>query len=999
MNVHHRSTGRQPYRTFSGGLIDRGRTLRFKFDGSSYVAHPGDTIASALLANGVRLCGRSFKYHRPRGVLTAGSEEPNALCELRTGARREANTRMTVAEVYDGLEAHSQNRWPSLNFDVMAINSLFSPLFVAGFYYKTFMWPARFWEKVYEPAIRRAAGLGRAAEASDPDSYEKATLFCDVLVIGGGPAGLMAAWTAGQSGARVILADEQAALGGRIIDDGRTIGDAPAQDFVDELRRELTAMPEVKILTRTTVFGVYDGGTYGAIQRVCDHVATPPAGAPRQRQLRVVAKRAVLAAGAIERPIPFADNDRPGVMLAGAVRSYIHRYGVVPGRRAIVFINGDDAASTATALDRAGANIAAIVDSRHGSTPRVRAIAETCRAPLFDGAVITAAHGAKGVTAAAIRTAKGKAATIHGDLIAVSGGWSPSIQLATHLGGKPAWDARISAFTAVAPTGMSIAGAASGAMTLADALTAGANAGAAAAVAAGYRAEAPEIPTVDAEDDVVAPLWRVPDAPGKAFVDFQNDVTTSDIELAAREGFRAVEHLKRYTTLGMATDQGKTANVNALAIMAEITGRTIPETGVTTARPPFTPVAIGAFAGHHRGRHFKPTRLPPSYGWAKEQGGQFVETGLWLRPSHFPMPGERDWLQTVVREATTARSAVGVCDVSTLGKIDVQGVDALELLERLYMNNLATLPVGKARYGVMLREDGVVFDDGTVARLGEDHYFVTTTTANAARVLQHMELCHQWHWPHLDVRMISATDQWAQYAVAGPKSRELLQAIVDRAFDISDAAFPYMAAGEITVCGGVKARLFRLSFSGERAYEIAVPARFGDALWRALMQAGAPLGVTAYGSETLGVMRIEKGHVSGAELNGTTTARDLGLGGMASKKKDYVGRVLAERQGMADPNRPSLVGVMPVDRGRRLRAGAHFLARDATPTAANDEGYVTSAAFSPTLGRWIGLGLLARGPQRHGEIVRAADPLRGDDIEVEVTSPVFFDSTGERLRG
>ncbi|MFN0217199.1 MAG: sarcosine oxidase subunit alpha family protein [Hyphomicrobium sp.] len=1000
MSARDRSRGRQPYRTSSGGVIDRNRTLRFTFDGATYVGHPGDTIASALLANGVRLCGRSFKYHRPRGVLTAGSEEPNALCELRTGARREANTRMTVAELYDGLTAVSQNRWPSLNFDLMSVNSLLSPIFVAGFYYKTFMWPASFWEKYYEPLIRRAAGLGRAAATSDPDTYEKVTAFCDVLVIGAGPAGLMAASQAAKAGARVILAEENAGLGGRLIDDGRKVGAAPGAQYVDALRRELAANPDVRILTRTCVFGVYDGGTYGAIERVNDHRATPPAGAPRQRLWRIAAKRAVLAAGAIERPIAFAGNDRPGVMLAGAVRSYIHRFGVVPGRRAIVFVNGDDAASTALSLDRAGANIAAIVDSRPGSTPTVRAIAESCRAPLFAGAMITEAIGAKGVTAASIRTADGRTATMHGDLIAVSGGWNPTIQLTTHLGGTPKWDVRIAAFTAGAlPHGMAVVGAASGAMTLADALSSGAAAGAQAAQSLGLHVGTPTISSVEPEDDTSTPLWRVPDVNGKAFVDFQNDVTTSDIELAAREGFRAVEHLKRYTTIGMATDQGKTANVNALAIMAEITGRSIPETGVTKARPPFTPVAIGAFAGHHRGRDFKPTRLPPSYAWAKEQGAQFVETGLWLRPGHFPMPGERDWLQTVIRETTAVRSAVGVCDVSTLGKIDVQGADALEFLEHIYMNNLATLSVGKARYGVMLREDGVVFDDGTVARFDESHFFVTTTTANAARVLQHMEFCHQWHWPHLDVRMASATDHWAQYAVAGPKSRDLLRLIVDDAFDISDAAIPYMAAAEITICGGVKARLYRLSFSGERAFEIGIPARYGDALWRQLMSVGAPLGVTAYGSETLGVMRVEKGHVSGPELNGTTTARDLGLAGMASKKKDYVGRVLALRPGMVDPDRPALVGVTPVEGNRRLRAGAHFIARGADATAPNDEGYVTSAVFSATLGRWIGLGLLKRGPERHGEFIRMVDLLRGEDFEVEVTSPVFFDPMGERLRG
>ena len=486
---------------------------------------------------------------------------------------------------------------------------------------------------------------------------------------------------------------------------------------------------------------------------------------------------------------------------------------------------------------------------------------------------------------------------------------------------------------------------------------------------------------------------------GKAFVDQQNDVAASDIELSEREGFRSVEHLKRYTTLGMATDQGKTANVNALAIMAELTRKSIPETGMTLARPPYTPVALGAFAGHHRGKDFKPTRLPPSYAWSKEQGGKFVETGLWLRPSYFPRPGENDWLEIVTREVNTVRSAVGICDVSTLGKIDVQGADAGAFLDKVYMNGMKTLAIGNARYGGMLREDGIFMDDGTVARFGENHYFITTTTANAVKVFQHMQYCHQWLWPELDVQMISATEQWAQYAVAGPKSRDLLRKIVDPAFDISDAGFPYMKVGEVTVCGGIKARLFRLSFSGERAYEIGVPARFGDALLRRLMEAGQEFGVCAYGSEALGVMRIEKGHISGPELNGTTTPRDLGLGGMVSTKKDFIGRVLGTREGLVDPNRPSLAGFRPVNRSERLRSGAHFIAQNAEAKPSTDEGHMTSTAYSPTLGHWVGLGLLKRGPERLGEILRAYDPVRGGDTLVEVISPCFVDPEGAKVRG
>lgn len=990
----------QPQRLSTGGLVDRSRTIEFTFDGRTYKGHPGDTVASALLANGIVLAGRSFKYHRPRGIISAGSEEPNALLELRTGARREPNTKATVAELFDGLEATSQNRWPSLDFDVMSVNSLLSPIFVAGFYYKTFMWPAKFWEKLYEPAIRRAAGLGRAADVADPDLYEKVTAHTDVLVIGGGPAGLMAAIAAARSGKRVVIVDEQAALGGRAIDDAATIDGRPARDWVRAAEEELAARPDVTILRRTAVFGTYDGGTYAAIERVADHLPKPKDHHPRQRLWRIVAKRAVLASGATERPIVFGDNDRPGVMLAGAVRSYINRYGVVPGDNVVVFTNNDYGATTVTDLIRSGANVVALVDSRPKPSETVSRIASATGIKLLNGAVVTRALGKKRVSGVTVRTQTGAEVKLLCDLVAVSGGWNPNIQLTTHLGGKPAWNDRLQCFLPGAlPPSMSLGGSVAGDFSLHKALSGGAAAGASAVALEGAKPITVVVPQAADESDAITPLWRVEDHAGKAFVDFQNDVSDKDIELAEREGFRAVEHLKRYTTLGMATDQGRTANVNALAIMAEITGRTIPQTGITIARPPYVPVALGALAGHHRGKSFKPTRLPPSYKWAKEQGGVCVETGLWLRPSYFPRKGEKDWLDTAKREVNTVRSAVGICDVSTLGKVDVQGTDAGIFLDRIYMNNLKSLPIGKARYGGMLREDGVLFDDGTIARFGDHHYFITTTTANAVRALQHMEYCSQWLWPELDVQIISATEQWAQYAVAGPKSRELLQKIVDPAFDISDAGFPYLQVGEITVCGGIKARLFRLSFSGERAYEIGVPARYGDALMRKLWEAGREFGACAYGTEALGVMRIEKGHISGPELNGNTTPHDVGLGGMVSKTKDFIGRVLGARPGMLDPNRPSLVGFRPVDRSARLRSGAHFIAQGVEATAENDDGYMTSVAYSPSNGHWIGLGFLKHGPSRIGEIVRAYDPVRGGDTLVEVVKPVFVDQEGVRVRG
>jgi sarcosine oxidase subunit alpha len=988
----------QPLRLVEGGLIDHAQRLKFTFDGVELTGHPGDTLASALLANGVRLVGRSFKYHRPRGILTAGSEEPNALVELRSGARREPNTRATTVELYSGLDAASQNRWPSLKFDVFAANQLFGPIIGAGFYYKTFMWPRGFWEKVYEPAIRRSAGLGRPAEVSDPDHYEKSYAFCDVLVIGAGPAGLSAALAAARSGARVILCEEDFCLGGRLLSERHEIDGRPAIDWIKAAESELDAAKDCRILRRTPVVGVYDGRTYAALERVNDHVPVPPAHEPRQRVWRIVAKQTVLCAGAIERPIVFGDNDRPGVMLAGAVRSHVNRFAVVPGKRAVVFADND--ASFRTALDLAGASVqvAALVDARSQPSATASALAEETGARYFGGAAIERVRGWHGVKGVAVRTADGKSESFECDLIAMSGGWTPNLHLTTHLNGKPVWDQTLSALMpGDLPPGMSVAGAVAGKYGLASALADGQRAGAEAAKACGFTPSTRRAPAASDEEGGGSPVWQVAKGHGKAFVDFQNDVTVSDVKLAVREGFRMPEHLKRYTTLGMATDQGKTSGANGAAVLAEVIGRYIGAVGTTTSRPPFTPVAIGAFAGHHRGPDFRPARLAPSHEWAAGQGAYFVETGPWLRALYYPRAGEEPQ-ETMNREVANVRTNVGVCDVSTLGKIDVQGTDAGIFLDRVYANTFSTLPVGKARYGLMLREDGFVLDDGTTARLAEDHYFMTTTTVNAVKVMQHLEFCQQCLWPELDVQLVSVTEQWAQYAVAGPRSRETVQALLDPGQDMSNAAFPYLAAGEFSVCGGMRARLYRLSFSGELAFEIAVPSHYGDDFIRRIMQAGAPFGIQPYGTEPLGVLRIEKGHPAGGELNGQTTAHDLGMGKMLSAKKDFIGRFMAARPALTDPSRPTLVGLRPVDREARIRAGAHLIPKDATATAENDQGYVTSIAYSPSLGHWLALGLLSRGPERHGEIVLAADPLRGGEVLAEVCSPHFVDPEGARLR-
>jgi heterotetrameric sarcosine oxidase alpha subunit len=987
-----------PRRLPRGGLIDRSTVLRFSFDGQSYAGFAGDTLASALIANSVSLVGRSFKYHRPRGIFTAGPEEPNALVELREGARREPNTRATVVELFDGLVAASQNRWPSLALDVMAINGWLSPFLPAGFYYKTFMWPPSFWEKLYEPAIRRAAGLGRAAPGGDPDEYEKAFAHCDVLVIGAGPAGLMAALTAGRAGARVILAEEDFRLGGRLLGERHAVGEREGASWVASIEAELASMPEARIMRRTSVFGVYDHGQYGAVERVSDHLPVPTPHQPRQRFWKIVARRAVLAAGASERPIAFAGNDRPGVMLGGAARTYLNRFAAVPASRLVVFTNNDDGWRTAADAVHAGITVEAIVDSRADAAEHLTSSAAIA-AHVFRGAKVNATKGARALRAVEVVDARGSTSTIACDGLAISGGWNPSLHLTCHLGGKPQWREDIAAFVPkAAPPGMLVAGAANGDMSLSACLRTGAETGARAAADCGFAVKPAALPHAEDELVAVAPLWRVK-GNGKAFVDFQNDVTVADIALAEREGFRSVEHLKRYTTLGMATDQGRIGGVTGLAILSELVNRPVPDVGTTTYRPPYTPVALGALAGHHRGKDFRPTRLPPSHQWALEHGAVMMETGAWLRAQYYPRPGETDWLETVQREVRTVRSAVGVCDVSTLGRIDIQGADAGVFLDRVYTNAFSTLPVGKARYGLMLREDGFVIDDGTTSRLATDHYFMTTTTANAAKVMQHLEFCHQVLWPGLDVQMVSVSEQWAQFSIAGPRSRDTLRHVVDAKHSLTNDAFPHLAAQPVTVMSGLDALLFRLSFSGELAYELAVPARYSDAVIRAVMAAGQAFGITPYGTEALSAMRIEKGHVSTNEINGQTTAHDLGAARMLSTRKDFIGRIMALRPALKSPERPTFIGVKPVDRVAVLRAGAHFLPLGAAATAENDHGYITSVAFSPTLGHWIGLGFLQYGPQRIGERVRAYDPVRRGDVEVEVCDQVFVDPERVRLNG
>ena len=1020
---------RQPWRLHGGSAIDASRTLAFTFNGMRYHGHPGDTLASALLANGVHLVGRSFKYHRPRGVMAAGVEEPNAIVQVGEGARATPNLKATEVPLYEGLVANSVNVFPSAGFDLGAVSGWFSRFMPAGFYYKTFFGSPFLWQRVFEPFIRRAGGWGKAPAEADPDRYERCYDHCDLLVVGAGPAGLAAASAAAASGARVILADENDTFGGSLLarcpaptvdGDGPATGPAsvrsrpringqPALEWVRKATDRLAA-GGVRMLPRTTVFGYYDNNCLAALERRAPPGAVPPPHQPRERIRHFRCRGVVLATGAHERPLVFANNDRPGIMLAGAVEAYVHRWGVRPGRRAVVFTNNDRAYETVVALTEAGAEVVAVVDARDRPPASLVERTRAHGVPVRAGHAVCDTRGRRRVSRVAVAPLAGghvgRPDWLACDLLAVSGGWSPVVHLHSQAQGSLVYDETWCCFRPAAESAArGSAGACNGTFSLAGALAEGHAAGIAAAAACGLEPPSLPVPAAEAEDDgPPLPLWRVPEPDRAAhgmrrhFVDLQNDTTAADIRLAVREGFESVEHMKRYTLTGFGTDQGKTANVNGLAILAEMTATPIARVGTTTFRPPYTPVTFGAMGGRDRGALFDPERVTAMHDRHLAAGAVFEDVGQWKRPWYYPRPGE-DMPAAVARECRAVRERVGAMDASTLGKIDIQGPDAAEFLDRVYTNNWRKLAVGKVRYGIMCREDGMVFDDGTTARLAENRYLMTTTTGNAAPVLDHLEEYLQTEWPQLRVRLTSVTEQWAVVTIAGPLSRRVLQKLAPDT-DFSAQAFPFLSWRSVPF-GGVEARVFRISFTGELQYEINVPWHYGASLWDAVMRAGAEFDIAAYGTETMHVLRAEKGFIIvGQETDGTQTPDDLGLAWAVSQTKaDFIGRRSLARPDCRRPDRKQLVGLWPEQRDAAIAEGTQLVGPglSGAPPPVPMEGFVTSSYSSPALGGRFCLALVKGGRSRHGEVLEAV--TEGRPVRVTICDPVFYDREGARRDG
>lgn len=1000
------------FRTPRGARIDRARPIRFTFDGKPYQGFAGDTLASALIANGVHFVNRSYKYHRPRGFLSAGAEEPNALVGVSRGPDRFApNLRATQVMLTEGLAATSQNRWPSLAFDVGAVNDIMSPFYSAGFYYKTFMGPDLFgknwaWKNVYEPIVRKAAGIGTAPKTPDPDTYAQYYEHCDVLVIGAGAAGLAAAQAAAASGAQVILCDEQEEMGGSLLAETRaTIDGVAAVDWASRVLADLRARSNVRLMPRTQAFGYYAQNFVGLNEIVGEAERAMHADVPRERMWQVRAKEVVIAAGAIERALVFPDNDRPGVMLADAARIYLNRYGAKVGDRVVVATAHDSAYRAALDLKAAGVEVALIADLRKSANGALAQAARAAGLRVVTGAVIHGAQGKARVSGVKLSGDGMAAESVACDALLMSGGWTPSVHLYSQSRGKVVWNEARGMFL----PGASVqrersAGACRGTFGLAAALAEGAEAGAEAATKAGFAAAAPAAPAVDnapeAEGGALGDQSPAEGRKAKAFVDYQNDVCAKDIRLAVQEGMRSIEHVKRYTTTGMATDQGKIANMNALAIAAEKLGSSIPQVGLTTFRQPYTPVTFGLFAGANRGDLFDPVRKTAIHDWSVAQGAAFEDVSLWKRAWYYPK-GREDMHAAVRRECKQVRATVGMFDASTLGKIEVVGPDAARFLELMYTNPWAKLEVGRCRYGLMLNEQGFIIDDGVIARMAPDRFHVTTTTGGAPRVLNHMEDYLQTEFPNLKVWLTSTTEQWAVIAVQGPRARDLIAPFVE-GIDLAREAMPHMSVREGRICG-VPTRLMRVSFTGELGFEINVPPDAARSVWEALWAAGQAHDVVAYGTESMHVMRAEKGYIIvGQDTDGTVTADDAGMSWAVGKaKKDFVGKRSLARPDLVAPGRKQVVGLTTDDPRYVPMEGAQIVARADYAIGEHAVGHVTSSYESPALDRSIALAVVENGRALMGQKVFIASVVGAKRVAIPATvcDPVFVDKKGERLDG
>ena len=995
----------QPFRLNKEGLINRNKKISFTFNGKKLFGYEGDTIASALIANGIHLVGRSFKYHRPRGFFGAGVEEPNAKLQVEFNGHSEPNVNATEMELVEGLSATSQNCWPSVNFDIGAINNFLKMFFPAGFYYKTFMWPKSFWYKIYEPFIRKAAGLGVASIEKDKERYEHKFEYCDLLVTGSGPSGLASAYAAAKNGAKVILAEDKPRFGGTLLTDDVSIDNLSGKDWAEKIITELKSMPNVTVKNRSQVFGYYDHNMLVMFERVSDHLETKSKFTPRQRLWYIRAKETILSTGSIERPIVFGNNDTPGIFLSAAAKEYMKVYGVLVGKKPLIFTNNDSAYETA--LEFKKNNVEPIIlDTREEHSSELIDEAKSKGIDIRFSHGVIVANGYKKVKSAKIgklnkdKNSFEKIETVDCDCICVSGFWTPSVHLASQSGNKLKYEEKIDAFIPNKKKQHETSvGAANGSFTLEESLKNGFENGSNLSAKITDTKTEIAIPNVNEKKyGAHDKFWCMPlpkNENPKRFVDFQNDVSVSDIEIALREGYRSIEHVKRYTTLGMATDQGRTSNLNGLQLVSNIENKIVPEVGHTTFRPPFTPITIGTIVGREVGMEYMPTRKTPMHEWHEKNNAVFVDAGAWKRPRYYKQ-GNETLFEASKREAKNVRENVGICDVTTLGKIDIKGPDAAEFLNRVYTNAWMKLPVGKARYGLMLREDGIVMDDGTTTRISENHYHMTTTTAQAANVLSHLEYYLQIVWPELNVNVVSTTEQWAGAAIAGPKSRDMLSKLYPD-LDVSNDALPFMGYKEAEFFG-VPSRIFRISFSGELAYEINVKSDHGMFMWEKMMEVGKEFGNQPYGTEALSTLRIEMGHVAGPELDGRTIPSDVSLNGLVSKKKDFIGKNSLGREAFNVESRQKIVGLIPIDRKSSIPEGSHIV-QDQNAKLPNPKlGHVSSSCWSVENNNPFSLAIMKDGKNMIGKKFFAVSPLKNKSIEVEVISSHYVDPEGKRVR-